>query len=163
MSPRPQNELPELEDLRAKHPYQGTHFRNLKTHPVHYRPVRNTSGAWFDLSDNKTIEAHVSEIPPAGHSQKHRHMLEAIIYIVSGRGHSIIQQDLHELPTRIDWEEGDLFSPPLNWWHQHFNDDPIKPARYLAITNLGFMKVMGMATKEQAPEVEAEEAMRDDM
>jgi gentisate 1,2-dioxygenase len=161
MTSRVKNELPELEELRAKHPYKGSHFKNLKTHPVHLRPVRNTSGAWFDLSDNKTIEAHISEIPVGGHSQKHRHMLEAIIYIVSGRGHSMIHRNLDDPPTRVDWEEGDIFSPPLNWWHQHFNDDPAKPARYLAITNLGFMKKMGMATKEQAPEAASE--MRDDM
>ncbi|HEY6042266.1 MAG TPA: cupin domain-containing protein [Anaerolineae bacterium] len=158
---RIKNELPELEELRAKHPYKGAHFKNLKVHPVHHRPVRNTSGAWFDLSDNKTIEAHISEIPTGGHSQKHRHMLEAIIYIVSGRGHSMIHQNLTDAPTRVNWEEGDIFSPPLNWWHQHFNDDPDKPARYLAITNLGFMKKMGLATKEQAPEAESE--TRDDM
>lgn len=150
--PRTKNEMPELEELRAKHPHRGRHFKNMKTHPVHPRPLRGTSGAWFDLSDNKTIEAHVSEIPPAGHSQKHRHMLEAIIYIVSGRGHSVLQCELNDPPTRLDWEEGDLFSPPLNWWHQHFNDDPEHPARYLAITNLGLMKSLGLASKEQASE-----------
>ncbi len=160
---QPMNEMPELEDLRAKHPYRGTHFKNMKTHPVHPRPLRGTSGAWFDLSNNKTIEAHISEIPPRGHSQKHRHMLEAIIYIVSGRGHSLIHKELDDSPTRVDWAEGDVFSPPLNWWHQHFNDDPTNPARYLAITNLGFMQSMGLASKEQAPAEASAQEMRDDM
>jgi gentisate 1,2-dioxygenase len=123
----------------------------LKTFPAHFRPVRGTSGAHFDLADYKTIEAHISEIPPGGHNQKHRHMNEAIIYIVCGRGHSIIQPEGGP-EQRIDWEEGDMFAPPLNWWHQHFNDDPEEPARYLAFTNIGLMEKLGLFTKESAKE-----------
>ncbi|NIO70521.1 MAG: cupin domain-containing protein [Anaerolineae bacterium] len=145
------DETVEMEEFKKKHPNVGIHFKNLKTFPAHFRPVRRTSGAHFDLADYKTIEAHISEIPPGGHNQKHRHMNEAIIYIVCGRGHSIIQPEGGP-EQRIDWEEGDMFAPPLNWWHQHFNDDPEKPARYLAFTNIGLMKKLGLFTKESAKE-----------
>jgi gentisate 1,2-dioxygenase len=145
------SELDELQEFKARHPNKGMHFKNLKTFPVNFRPLRRTAGAHFELSDNKTIEAHVSEIAPGGKNKKHRHMNEAIIYIVVGRGHSIVHDDDgHEM--RIDWSEGDLFSPPLNWWHQHFNDDPDKPARYLAFTNIGLMNKLGMFSKESAQE-----------
>ena len=145
------SELEELEAFKKKHPNKGMHFKNLKTYPVVYRELRKTAGAHFDLSDNKTIEAHISEIQPGGHNKKHRHMNEAIIYILVGKGHSLVHDDRgNEL--RVEWSEGDIFSPPLNWWHQHFNDDLKKPARYLAFTNIGLMNVLGMFSKESAQE-----------
>ncbi len=143
------SELNELVEFKKKYPNKGMHFKDLRTFPVVYRPLRNTAGAHFDLSDNKTIEIHISEIKPGSHNKKHRHMNEAIIYILVGRGHSIVHDDQgHEM--RVDWEEGDMFSPPLNWWHQQFNDDPEKTARYLAFTNIGFMERIGMFSKESA-------------
>jgi len=144
------SEVVELESFRARHPNEGVHFKNLKTFPVHQRRMRGTGGAWFDLSGNRTIEAHISEIPPGGHNKKHRHVNEAIIYILSGRGYSTIQAEGRP-EERYDWEEGDLFSPPLNAWHQHFNSDPEKSARYLAMTNVGLMTKLGLFSKEQAP------------
>jgi gentisate 1,2-dioxygenase len=142
------DEVAEREEFRRKHLNEGLFFKNLKNFSVIQRKLRGTSGAHFSLADYKTIDAHISEIPPGGHNNRHRHMNEAIIYILSGRGHSIIQPpDGPE--QRLDWEEGDLFSPPLNWWHQHFNDDPDKPARYLAITNVALMTRLGLFTKEQ--------------
>src|SRR5712692_9810398 len=108
------DETKELEEFKKEHPNAGMHFKNLKTFPVVYRPLRNTAGAHFQLSKNKTIEAHISEIKPGGRNKKHRHMNEAIIYILVGRGHSIVHDDNgHEM--RIDWEDGDMFAPPLNW------------------------------------------------
>lgn len=145
------SELDELQEFKARHPNQGMHFKNLKTFTVNYRPLRRTAGAHFELSNNRTIECHVSELPPGAHNKKHRHMNEAIIYILFGRGHSIVHDD-HGREMRIDWAEGDIFSPPLNWWHQHFNDDPAKPARYLAFTNIGLMTALGLFSKESAKE-----------
>jgi hypothetical protein len=116
------DEVAEREEFRKKHLNEGLFFKNLKTFPVIQRKLRGTAGAHFSLADYKTIDAHISEIPPGGHNNRQQ---------------------------RIDWGEGDLFSPPLNWWHQHFNDDPEKPARYLAITNVALMTRLGLFTKEQ--------------
>ena len=145
-----QDEVNELKQFRKQHPNVGVHFSDLKNFPVHYRKMRGTGGAWFDLAGNRTIEAHISEIPPGGHSKKHRHMNEAIIYVVSGRGYSTIQEEGEE-EIVVEWEEGDMFSPPLNAWHQHFNSDPEISARYLAVTNIGLMESIGVFSKEQAP------------
>ncbi|MBI3913054.1 MAG: cupin domain-containing protein [Chloroflexi bacterium] len=145
------DEMPELAEFREKFHYAGLHFQDLANRPLHTRPLRNNAGAWFELADYKAMEAHISEIGPRGHSHKHRHMFEAVIYIVKGRGHSIIHKELDDKPIRIAWKAGDIFAPPLNWWHQHFNDDDSEPARYLAITDLGLMKTLGTDSKEQAP------------
>jgi gentisate 1,2-dioxygenase len=37
---------------------------------------------------------------------------------------------------RVEWQEGDMFSPPLCAWHQHWNADTERIARYLAVTNV---------------------------
>lgn len=148
-STTPLSEAAELDAFKKAHPYEGMHFSDLRTHPVHFRPMRGTGGAHFELSENVTIECHISEILPGGKNKNHRHMNEAIIYILTGRGHSIISDGKGGEPRRIDWKEGDMFSPPLNWWHQHFNDDADAPARYLAFTNMGLMRRLKLFTKEQ--------------
>lgn len=151
MVERTVDETTEREEFRKKHLYEGMAFKNLKAHPVHERKMRGSAGAHFALSGNRTIDAHISELPPGGHNKRHRHINEAIIYILAGRGYSIIQKE-GEPPVRVDWEEGDMFSPPLWAWHQHFNTDPQRPARYLAVTNAPLMITTGLFRKEQAVE-----------
>lgn len=142
------NEIVEREAFRQKHVQKGMFFKDLRNYVVIKRKLRGSSGAHFDLAGNRTIDAHISELPPGGNNNMHRHMNEAIIYILFGRGYSIIEEE-GKGPVRIEWEEGDLFSPPLMAWHQHFNGDPEKPARYLAITNVPLMNALGTFIKEQ--------------
>ncbi|MFQ5855966.1 MAG: cupin domain-containing protein [Anaerolineae bacterium] len=147
-SPTHIDEIAEREAFRKEHLQEGIHFKNLKTYPVIKRKLRGSAGAHFALAGNRTIDAHISELPPGGHNNMHRHVNEAIIYILSGRGYSIIEEEGKE-PIKIEWEEGDLLSPPLMAWHQHFNSDPERPARYLAITNVPLMTALGTFVKEQ--------------
>src|SRR5438445_1698984 len=35
----------------------------------------------------------------------------------------------------LEWQEGSIFSPPLNTWHQHFNADSSRPARFISLTS----------------------------
>ncbi len=142
------DEVAEREAFRKEHLHEGVFFKNLKAFPVVNRKLRGSASAHFALAGNRTIDAHVSELPPGGHNHMHRHVNEAIIYILAGRGYSIIEEEGKE-PVKIEWAEGDLFSPPLRAWHQHFNTDPEKPARYLAITNVPLMTALGTFVKEQ--------------
>jgi quercetin dioxygenase-like cupin family protein len=142
------NEIAEREEFRREHLQEGMFFKDLRNYPVIKRKLRGSSGAHFALAGNRTIDVHISELPPGGKNNMHRHMNEAIIYILSGRGFSIIEEEGKE-PVKIEWEEGDLFSPPLMAWHQHFNGDLKKPARYLAITNVPLMNALGTFIKEQ--------------
>ena len=87
------DETIERAEFRKKHLNEGMAFKNLKTHPVHQRKMRGSASAHFALSGNTTIDAHISELPPGGHNKRHRHINEAIIYILSGRGHSIIHKE----------------------------------------------------------------------
>ena len=73
-------------------------------------------------SNNHTHRLWYDVIPP--HSEEgqdwrtlgHRHTVEAIIYFLKGRGHSIIDG------VRYDWGPGDLLSVPMFSWHRHIND-----------------------------------------
>jgi len=95
-------------------------------------------------SISQTIAMFIAEIAPGEAGGKHRHFNEAMIYIVSGKGHSDIDG------KRYDWSEGDVVSVPLYSWHQHFNDDPAKPVRYLGFTNLPLLRSMGLNRLEDA-------------
>lgn len=45
----------------------------------------------------------------------HRHNIEAVIYILQGRGYSVIDG------IRYDWEPGDFICVPIFAWHRHLN------------------------------------------
>lgn len=63
------------------------------------------------------------------HSGKHRHQGGFIIYIIEGRGYSMVDGE------RVDWEGGDLFLLPIKKGgieHQHYNLDPEKGCRWIA-------------------------------
>lgn len=123
---------------------------NLKTKDLPYRPWRNNHGEYYKLAGNRNIQAHVSEIAPGGNTTRHRHTTEAYIYIVKGRGYSIVNYE-GEPERRIDWEEGTLFCPPVWAWHQHFNTDPDNPARYLAVQDTGIKRYLRMHRIERHP------------
>lgn len=148
-SERHQGEVQEREAFLSQYGQRGLVIRNLKGMELHRRELRRNEGAYFELAENKIIDAHVSEIAPGGHGGKHRHNNEAIIYILSGRGYSLIQRE-GEPEQRVEWQEGDLLSPPLFAWHQHFNADPQKPVRYLAITTVPLVRGLGLLRIEGA-------------
>ncbi len=85
----------------------------------------------------RTMHTFVAEIEPGRRTQMHRHFNEAIILILAGRGHSIIDGQ------RVDWEEGDFLCIPVFAWHQHFNDGD-QTVRYLGIVNVPLMEALGV-------------------
>lgn len=91
-----------------------------------------------------SMAAHIHELGPGEHTNPHRHMNEAIIYIVSGRGHSVIDG------TKYEWEEGDLLCVPPMAEHAHYNADSGKPARYLAVTNNPLMESLRIERKVES-------------
>ena len=89
----------------------------------------------------------------------HRHTVEAVIYILQGHGHSIIDG------KRYDWEAGDMLSVPVFSWHRHINDGDEDVIRYASTTG-PLSKAIGQAIyeDERHPEFwvyaqEGEEAM----
>jgi hypothetical protein len=60
----------------------------------------------------------------------HRHGPGRVIVIPAGEGYSIVWPPCGEKAV-IPWQEGTVFTPPEQWYHQHFNVGDI-PARYIA-------------------------------
>ncbi|MFC1814763.1 cupin domain-containing protein [Thermodesulfobacteriota bacterium] len=144
------DEIPERKEFLKKHEITGVRaVKNLKEHPVTPRKIRANAGAYFHLKDFHVLNAHITELPPAKIGKKHRHSNEAMIYILAGKGYSILKKD-GQPEERVDWAEGDLMGIPAYFWHQHYNTDPEKPARYFAVKNVPLMEKMGLFIVEQA-------------
>ena len=113
----------------------------------------------------ETVDAYMQIIPPGSRSGKHRHLAEECVYVVEGRGYDLHQDCDVEITDvfawkaqdeikRYEWEAGDVIYIPPNTIHQHFNDDPARPARLISSTNRIF-KQIGLNTLDQmedAPE-----------
>ena len=63
------------------------------------------------------------------HSGKHIHQGGLVIYVIDGKGYTVIDGE------RFDWKKGDLIVLPFKPGgveHQHFNENPDKPAHWVA-------------------------------
>jgi quercetin dioxygenase-like cupin family protein len=102
----------------------------------------------------QTLHIHLEEYAPGGTTQKHGHVNEAAFYILDGAGYEI-----HD-GVRYDWQAGDVAIVHNNCVHQHFNADPVKPARALVIKtkpmymfmNMLFQKLVVPRPTEPTPE-----------
>jgi mannose-6-phosphate isomerase-like protein (cupin superfamily) len=84
----------------------------------------------FELSDN-TLIGHLAEWPVGRYHKAHYHGGGAVLVILRSEGYSLMwPNDLGTRPyenghgdrvVRVDWAPGSVFSPPTNWFHQHFN------------------------------------------
>lgn len=71
----------------------------------------------------------------------HRHTVEAVIHILQGRGHSIIDG------KRYDWEAGDFICVPVFAWHRHINSGE-EDMIYVASTTGPLAMALGTAIYE---------------
>jgi gentisate 1,2-dioxygenase len=100
-------------------------------------PSKSEGGerVWFEFP-SYTLDCHITKLPPGGKSKMHRHMDEAIILIVNGKGYSKIEG------KDVPWEQGDvLFIPKWNY-HQHFASTETG-AEYFAVTNEPLLENIG--------------------
>jgi hypothetical protein len=85
------------------------------------------------------------------HSGKHRHQGGLVIFVLEGRGHTVVDG------VRHDWEAGDLILLPLKpdgVEHQHFNADPQAGCRWLAFVYTPYWNLTAaeMAQVEVSPD-----------
>ena len=98
--------------------------------------------------NNRTHRFWINQLAAGGEEGKqvwktlgHRHTVEAVIYWLSGYGHSIIDG------VRYDWKPGDIVCVPMFSWHRHVNEsDGI--VRYLASTTGPLSMGIGQAVYE---------------
>ena len=99
---------------------KDVHWENSRMGKIKYllSPYRPSPLVLYD--------AFIQEIPPGGHSGKHRHVSEEAHKILQGRGY-----DVHD-GVRHDWGPEDIVVIPVNTVHQHFNADPNRTAVFVA-------------------------------
>ena len=106
-------------------------------HPLLQEPA--VSGWMFFVQDIRT------------HSGRHRHQGGLAIYVLEGKGWTTVDG------VRHDWEEGDLILLPIKpkgVEHQHFNAEPGKPCKWMAIIYTAYVDALGneMTQKEVSPD-----------
>lgn len=108
---------------------------NVRDYPLQLNAGLGVATARIGEGRLHQLDATLIEIPPGGRLPPHRHLAEEIIYIVDGHGYTQMWTQDHEDVHRYDWSGGDLLSPSLNSWHQHFNKSKDETVRYLSITS----------------------------
>ena len=96
---------------------------------------RQGSMRWYmhpDIKDTvlSTYLCFEQEIPPNSRSGRLKFQGGQVIYIVAGRGYTLLDGVKHR------WAAGDVINLPLRRGGivvQHFNDDPNEPVRFIAV------------------------------
>ncbi len=104
----------------------------------------------------RTMNIHISEIEPGQKTRAHKHHNEAIVYIMQGKGYSLVQGEKYE------WEAGDFLYIPVFNWHQHFNTGE-ENVYFMGITNKRMLDWLGLDRKVEAGVHVTEEEMQEEI
>lgn len=91
-----------------------------------------------------TFELFRQSIPPGQSSDMQRHHHETVHYVISGRGHSDIEDETH------DWASGDFIYTPPWTWHRHYNDSASEAVEFLTIENSRLLQALGVGRRQSA-------------
>ena len=91
-----------------------------------------------------TFELFRQTIPPGQSSDMQRHYHETVHYVISGHGHSDIEDDTEA------WAAGDFIYTPPWTWHRHYNDSPGEPVEFLTIENSRLLGLLGISRRQSA-------------
>jgi len=127
------NELLALRDRQREQRKTAVQVVRLSELPVE----NNQQGLmrWYlhpSITDTvlSTLAIYRQDIPPGSRSGRLKFQGGQVLFIVEGRGHTMLDGVKHA------WEAGDVVNLPCKRNGivvQHFNDDPTKPAAFLAV------------------------------
>lgn len=125
----------EFRPVRAgRHQWETNFVPDLHTFDLPEWHARGAGGNNINfIFADSTMHGHISEFPTGSYKKAHRHDAGAHIFLVRGRGYSLLWLDGQDpvATNRVDWWPGVLFAPPDGpTYHQHFNTSS-DPARYL--------------------------------
>ncbi|HTF07055.1 MAG TPA: cupin domain-containing protein [Asanoa sp.] len=99
-----------------------------------------------------TFEIFRQTIPPGLSSDMQRHHHETVHFVISGVGHSEVEDDVES------WSTGDfLYTPPWTW-HRHYNDSTEEPVEFLTIENSRLLGLLGVGRRQSAGLATVDEA-----
>jgi gentisate 1,2-dioxygenase len=99
-----------------------------------------------------TFEIFRQTIPPGLSSDMHRHHHETVHYVISGTGHSEVEDETQP------WATGDFVYTPPWTWHRHYNDSTEEPVEFLTIENSRLLGTLGLGRRQSAGQVTVEQA-----
>lgn len=130
-------------------PHKGKHSLSIvnMVRDVRSSMLSSAGQGWGDvdrhyvLSQNRT-GTHVEAFPVGTYERGHRHGPGAAIVFLSGTGYSLYwHTSLGDTPFsdgkgdqvhKVDWQDGTIFVPANQWYHQHFNTGK-EPARFIKL------------------------------
>src|ERR1700733_12160710 len=99
-----------------------------------------------------TFEIFRQTIPAGLSSDMQRHYHETVHYVLSGNGHSEVEDATEQ------WSTGDFVYTPPWTWHRHYNDSADQPVEFLTIENSRLLAVFGLTRRQSAGLVTIDEA-----
>jgi quercetin dioxygenase-like cupin family protein len=99
-----------------------------------------------------SFEIFRQTIPPGQSSDMQRHHHETVHYVISGAGHSEVEDETES------WATGDFVYTPPWTWHRHYNDSVTEPVEFLTIENSRLLGLLGVGRRQSAGLVSVEQA-----
>jgi len=115
-------------------------LRQLPADQVHNPSILSSAGA----VPSTTFELFRQVIPAGLSSDMQRHYHETVHFVISGDGHSEIEDDT------VSWSTGDFIYTPPWTWHRHYNDSADAPAEFLTIENSRLLAMFGLGRRQSA-------------
>ena len=126
--------LEQVRELRAR-----PRIIHIAEKPWRGGPQSYSTGVLDPADDTiQSLHIHQELLAPGSVTEKHGHQNEALFYILEGRGY-----DIHD-GERVEWEAGDVTLIRGSCVHQHFNGNPDRPARALAIKAKPLFLLLGL-------------------
>ncbi|MFJ9752273.1 cupin domain-containing protein [Streptomyces chartreusis] len=91
-----------------------------------------------------TFEIFRQTIPAGESSDMQRHHHETVHYVISGSGHSEVEDEA------VHWSTGDFVYTPPWTWHRHYNDSGAAPVEFLTIENSRLLNLLGVGRRQSA-------------
>jgi gentisate 1,2-dioxygenase len=91
-----------------------------------------------------TFELFRQTIPPGLSSDMQRHYHETVHYVISGQGHSEIEDETAE------WADGAFIYTPPWTWHRHYNDSSREAVEFLTIESSRLLQALGITRRQSA-------------
>jgi gentisate 1,2-dioxygenase len=91
-------------------------------------------------------------IPGGLSSDMQRHHHETVHFVISGRGHTEVEDET------VEWDTGSFVYTPPWTWHRHYNDSPDEPVYFLTIENSRLLGLFGVNRRQSAGLVSVAEA-----
>jgi quercetin dioxygenase-like cupin family protein len=99
---------------------------------------------WVVDLPSRVLSMTIGSLDPGQSTRMHRHNYETLLYVITGRGKSVIGE------YEVEWQAGDAIYIPVWAWHQHVNLGEGEKAVYVACENAPHLLNLGVALREEA-------------